>query len=197
MIPAPESAVDSPTADWSGSWFEDYETPQELLEEAREASVIKTARSSRGMVWNKHMTADPLGDDDAFSMTTQDEARRERLTKTLAWLHSRGEIRMARAQTHLTIRHRCARQLQHRRRRWRGRLPSPKLMAVSSIRWSAIQRVLRREADSRPIHVSHSRHTRRHRFAHQDFQRKTRSLARRYPPGGSGSTRLALAMARR
>lgn len=173
LVPAPEVDADVEPFEWSGSWSESYQAPQELIAIAREAHAIKTARSLGGRKWNKHVHADTLDDDDVPSTRTHDEPRRERLTKALAWLHSRGASPRALPSIELTPRCRRACQLQHRRRRGRSRFSGSKPVAVSGIRRSTLQGILRGKADPRSIHIRRSRHTRRYYLALQVYRRET------------------------
>lgn len=91
LIPAPDAdALMVEPADWSGAYDENYEISTELVATAEEIADLRNAKSAGGVKWDRTISAAQLSEDDEAAYKP-DVSRRDRLTKTLAWLNSRGE----------------------------------------------------------------------------------------------------------
>ena len=90
LIPAPE--VDSLVGDdWRGTWTQDYRIPEELVASAELAEDLKNHRTHAPIASDDYtMPFDPENED--FDTPTIDSTRQDKMTKILAWLHSRGEL---------------------------------------------------------------------------------------------------------
>ena len=98
LNPAPDAESLMPAEEWQGHWSDDYEVPDELLAAAAKVDLLKKAKSTGGVKWPK-AAAEPVGLDDVEAFNKSDAARRDKFTKTLAWIHSRGKSRTAQAST--------------------------------------------------------------------------------------------------
>ena len=101
MIPAPDAEVTETQADWAGTWDESYTVSEDLLHRAESVAAIKQSRAFERPSEerpNYELEAD------VETMVKIDEERSAKLTKTLAYLHSRGESTYLKRQgTWLTI----------------------------------------------------------------------------------------------
>lgn len=140
--PAPDADSVEMQADWSGAYDEGYIMPIELAERAALVDGIRRMRTF----------GRPEGDGPEYELAalTGDEEsvnkdRVQKLTKTLAYLHSRGEVTLEWTLA-LTYRRRRAFRLQCRGRRWRRGFAGPVTLVLPNSGWSTLQGVLRREA---------------------------------------------------
>jgi endothelin-converting enzyme len=89
LIPAPDAEIADLESEWVGAWDESYTVTDELLQRAESIESIKRSRAfSR-----------PAEDKPVFQLDSEvevaskvDEERRAKLTKTIAYLHSRGQL---------------------------------------------------------------------------------------------------------
>jgi len=97
LIPAPSAGLQDEVAEWKGAWRDDYEISSDLLASAENVDLLKQAKRNGGKKWDKSAASGQvaLDDDDLLEMGS-DDSKRERLTKTLAWLHSRGALEVSR-----------------------------------------------------------------------------------------------------
>lgn len=88
LIPAPDAAVAEMQADWAGSYDDAYMVSEDLLDRAESVAAIQKTRA-----FGRATEAKPTYELDAEieTMVKIDEERSAKLTKTLAYLHSRGE----------------------------------------------------------------------------------------------------------
>ena len=88
LIPAPDAEVADIQADWAGTWDESYTVSDDLLHRAEAVASIQKTRAFARPTEEK-----PTYELDADVETTTkiDKERSAKLTKTLAYLHSRGE----------------------------------------------------------------------------------------------------------
>ena len=76
---------------WRGTWDESYIVSADLLASAERVEVLREAKKTGGARWTQ-ISAEPLKyKADVIGEGEVDEKRREKMTATLAWLHSRGE----------------------------------------------------------------------------------------------------------
>ena len=92
LIPAPSAELLGEAAEWTGTWSEDYKVSSELLTSAANVEKLKHSKLNGGKKWDKSAVSEQLIDEDLVEKKS-DDAKREKLTKTLAWLHSRGKPR--------------------------------------------------------------------------------------------------------
>ena len=95
ITPAPEATDDDLAEEnWRGTWSDDYELPDHLprlddiKKSARQLKIARTASRVDRNSTPEHAITNGSGEFDAD--------RRGRITKTLAWLHSRGESAVTR-----------------------------------------------------------------------------------------------------
>jgi len=85
-----ESLGEAEADEWRGAWTDAYDVPETLKSSARRFDALKAAKIGAGIVWDK-----PVGIavslEDALVHEAVDETRQGKITKTLAWLHSRGQ----------------------------------------------------------------------------------------------------------
>lgn len=88
LIPAPDAEVAEVQADWVGSWDESYSVSEDLLHRAESVKAIQQTRA-----FGRSEEEKPAYELDAEveTMVKIDKERSAKLTKTLAYLHSRGE----------------------------------------------------------------------------------------------------------
>jgi hypothetical protein len=117
--PAPEAVgVAGVAAEWRGSYEKDYELPEHLLEASEMVSRLKSSRHIGKTV------ASPAMIDIEEALVKEDKERIQKLTTTLAYLHSRGESASgnpipSNEMNSAQIRRGRSHELQHRRRRRR------------------------------------------------------------------------------
>ena len=89
LIPAPDAEVAEMQAEWIGSWDASYVVQEDLL---RTAELAKTVKQTRA--FGRPTEEKPTYELDADFVATSkiDKERSAKLTKTLAYLHSRGEL---------------------------------------------------------------------------------------------------------
>ncbi|GFZ45763.1 hypothetical protein JCM24511_03493 [Saitozyma sp. JCM 24511] len=92
LNPAPDAEVQSAETEWRGSWHEAYEVPHELVARSERLEELRVAAKTGGRVWDRPTMerSELLDNDDDVEWIKPDTERRDRITKTLAWLHSRG-----------------------------------------------------------------------------------------------------------
>jgi hypothetical protein len=79
------------TQEWRGTWDGSYTLSEDLIASANVVETFKDAQSRNGIVWDKPSVPVEL-EGEVETSAKVDEDKRDRITKTLAWLHSRGEI---------------------------------------------------------------------------------------------------------
>jgi endothelin-converting enzyme len=89
LNPSPDADLLVEDGEWLGAWEESYAITDELLSKAAKVEELKAA----AMIGrNKAATAQqPRAELEEALSPKVDEKRSKRLTKTLAWLHSRGK----------------------------------------------------------------------------------------------------------
>jgi endothelin-converting enzyme len=94
LNPAPDAEIQSVETEWRGSWDEAYEVPQELVARSDRLEELRVAAKTGGWVWERPTMerTEFLDNDDDVESLKPDTERRDRITKTLAWLHSRGGL---------------------------------------------------------------------------------------------------------
>jgi endothelin-converting enzyme len=102
LIPAPDAEVAEMQADWAGTWDESYTVSEDLLHRAEAVASIRQTRGSARPIEEKP-TYELDADADVETMVKIDKERSARLTKTLAYLHSRGESTIIDSQATLLI----------------------------------------------------------------------------------------------
>lgn len=98
LIPASErdSKVEE-TPDWTSTYTDDYELPLDLVAMTARVDELRASRQRGGHTWEA-LQAPPL-DDEGLDVSMDDHLaeaadRINRLTDTVAWLHSRGETQL-------------------------------------------------------------------------------------------------------
>ena len=92
LIPAPEAEVADVAAEWWGTWTDDFRISPALIASAENVQTLKQAKSNGGMKWVETAPRNKVQlEDEALDERLSEDEKSERLTKTLAWLHSRGE----------------------------------------------------------------------------------------------------------
>jgi len=92
LIPAPELELADESEEWRDTWDDSYTVTADLLAAAARAEGLKAAKKIRRGSWLRPDDTDVLSAqalDDAEE-TNMDKEKREKMTKTLAYLHSRG-----------------------------------------------------------------------------------------------------------
>ena len=87
LIPAPDAEVADMHADWAGTWSESYTVSEDLLHRAESVAALQQTRSFARPTEEKPTYE---LDADLETMVKIDKERSAKLTKTLAYLHSRG-----------------------------------------------------------------------------------------------------------
>jgi endothelin-converting enzyme len=87
LIPAPDAEVTEMQAGWAGTWDESYTVSEDLLHRAESVASIQKSRAFTRPT-EKDSTYEL--DADVETMVKIDKERSAKLTKTLAYLHSRG-----------------------------------------------------------------------------------------------------------
>jgi len=87
LIPAPDAEVAEMQADWAGTWDDSYTVSEDLLHRAEAVASIQQTRAFARPT-EKRPTYEL--DADVETMVKIDKERSAKLTKTLAYLHSRG-----------------------------------------------------------------------------------------------------------
>ena len=91
LVPAPNSELADQRVDWRGLWHDYPRLPDYLIESAMRKDALDMARSTG----RSNFDGDVVQSQDIEeSKTTVDKERRDKITKTLAWLDSRGESRI-------------------------------------------------------------------------------------------------------
>jgi endothelin-converting enzyme len=88
LIPAPDAEVTEMQAGWAGTWDESYTVSEDLLHRAESVASIQKSRAFTRPT-EKESTYEL--DADLETMVKIDKERSAKLTKTLAYLHSRGK----------------------------------------------------------------------------------------------------------
>lgn len=93
LQPAPDAEVASAQADWVGAYDESYAVPDDLTVRAASVDALRQSRT-----FGRPNEVKPLYELDSFKEDdeTTDKDQVHKLTKTLAYLHSRGEPNSAR-----------------------------------------------------------------------------------------------------
>jgi endothelin-converting enzyme len=100
LIPAPDAEVAEMQADWAGTWDESYTVSEDLLHRAESVASIQKSRAFTRPT-EKESTYEL--DADLETMVKIDKERSAKLTKTLAYLHSRGKSTIIDSQATLLI----------------------------------------------------------------------------------------------
>ena len=93
--PAPELEIASdPALEWRGSYSSEYTLPSVLVDAAERASAlkIKSAGSARSQVSRSSQDSVDMNLEVEENLVKEDKERIQKLTTTLSWLHSRGEL---------------------------------------------------------------------------------------------------------
>jgi endothelin-converting enzyme len=100
LIPAPDAEVAEMQADWAGTWDESYTVSEDLLARAESVAAIQKSRA-----FTRPAEQKPTYelDTDVEAMAKIDKERSAKLTKTLAYLHSRGTSNIIDSQATLLI----------------------------------------------------------------------------------------------
>lgn len=89
LIPSPDADDLVAAADWMGTYTESYAVSADLSQSADRFTALQKAKSIGGVQWDPTVEKTHLADEEMEHKP--DASRREKLTKTLAWLNSRGE----------------------------------------------------------------------------------------------------------
>jgi hypothetical protein len=100
LIPAPDAEVAEMQADWAGTWDESYTVSEDLLHRAESVASMQQSR-----LFARPTEEKPTYelDADLETMVKIDKERSAKLTKTLAYLHSRGKSTIIDSQATLLI----------------------------------------------------------------------------------------------
>lgn len=93
LIPAPEVELLNQAEDRQSTWDETYTVPDDLVDAAMKVEGLKAAKRTGQGVWSQPDASDivDIGDLGEIEALKVDHERREKMTKTLAYLHSRGQ----------------------------------------------------------------------------------------------------------
>ena len=90
IVPAPEADFVE-VADWASTWDESYTLPPHLVDAARKVESLHLAKTFGGVTMDRSAVAPALNDEQDLEDFKFDEERKQRLTKALAFVHSRSE----------------------------------------------------------------------------------------------------------